>query len=62
MKTPTQKLSKAYGDTSVRDLRRAALSAEDVIGRAAALAGLIDGPRPMSAGDVVRMQFPEVPL
>ena len=62
MKTPTQKLSKADGDTSVRDLRRAGLSAEDVIGCAAALAGLIDGARPMSAGDVVRMQFPEVRL
>jgi glutamyl-tRNA synthetase/glutamyl-Q tRNA(Asp) synthetase len=58
MKTPTQKLSKADGDTSVRDLRRAGLSAEDVIGRAAALAGLIDGARPVNAAEIVRMNFP----
>jgi glutamyl/glutaminyl-tRNA synthetase len=62
MKTPTQKLSKADGDTSVRDLRRAGLSAEDVIGRAAALAGLIDSPRQMSAGEILRIHFPEVRL
>ena len=46
MKTPTQKLSKADGDTSVRDLRAAGLSAADVIGRAAAAVGLIAEPRP----------------
>jgi glutamyl/glutaminyl-tRNA synthetase len=40
MKSATQKLSKADGDTSVRDLRLAGLRPEDVIRRAAVLAGL----------------------
>lgn len=52
MKTPTQKVSKADNDTSVRELRAAGLTPEDVIGRAAAAAGLIDGARPVSARDV----------
>ena len=52
MKTATQKLSKADGDTSVGDLRAARLSPAQVIGRAAALAGLIKTPSPISADDV----------
>ena len=52
MKSATQKLSKADGDTSVRDLRAAGLTPQDVIGRAAALVGLIPVERPMSAGEV----------
>jgi glutamyl/glutaminyl-tRNA synthetase len=40
MKTPSQKLSKADGDTSVRELRAAGRSAAAVIGDAARLAGL----------------------
>jgi glutamyl/glutaminyl-tRNA synthetase len=52
MKTATQKLSKADGDTSVRDLRASGMRSEDVIGRAAALAGLIARQRPMHASDV----------
>lgn len=40
MKTPTQKLSKSDGDTGVRELRAKRWSAEAVIDRAAALAGL----------------------
>ena len=40
MKTPTQKLSKSDGDTGVRDLRAKGWSAEAVIDRATALAGL----------------------
>jgi glutamyl-tRNA synthetase/glutamyl-Q tRNA(Asp) synthetase len=52
MKTATQKLSKADGDTSVRDLRAAGLRPEDVIGRAAAHVGLIATVRPMSAREV----------
>jgi hypothetical protein len=40
MKTPTQKLSKSDGDTGVRDLRAKGWSAEGVIDRATALAGL----------------------
>ena len=40
MKSATQKLSKSDGDTGVRDLRARGWSAEDVIDRATALAGL----------------------
>ena len=40
MKSATQKLSKSHGDSGVRDLRAAGWSAAQVIGRAAALAGL----------------------
>jgi glutamyl/glutaminyl-tRNA synthetase len=40
MKTPSQKLSKADGDTSVCELRAAGRSAAEVIGDAARLAGL----------------------
>ena len=42
MKSATQKLSKADGDTSVRDLRAAGMRPADVIGRAATLVGLSD--------------------
>jgi glutamyl-tRNA synthetase/glutamyl-Q tRNA(Asp) synthetase len=52
MKTATQKLSKADGDTSVRDLRAAGMAAADVIGRAAALVGLIPSERPIGASNV----------
>ena len=52
MKSPTQKLSKSDGDTGVRDLRAAGWSAEQVIGRAAALAGLIAPERPVAADEV----------
>ena len=52
MKNSTQKLSKGDGDTSVRDLRTAGLSAEEVIGRAATLAGLLGAIRPVAACDV----------
>ncbi|HEX7796980.1 MAG TPA: glutamate--tRNA ligase family protein [Vicinamibacterales bacterium] len=49
MKSATQKLSKADRDTSVRDLRAAGMEPDDVVGRAAAAAGLIPGPRPVGA-------------
>jgi glutamyl-tRNA synthetase/glutamyl-Q tRNA(Asp) synthetase len=49
MKSPTQKLSKADRDTSVADLRRAGWPPEAVIGRAAALGGLVDPEAPLSA-------------
>jgi glutamyl/glutaminyl-tRNA synthetase len=55
MKSPTQKLSKSDGDTGIRDLRAKRWSAERVIGQAAALAGLIDRPRLISAGDVAEV-------
>ena len=45
------KLSKADGDTGVRDLRAAGQSAAAVIGAAAAAVGLIDRPRPVAAGE-----------
>jgi glutamyl-tRNA synthetase/glutamyl-Q tRNA(Asp) synthetase len=47
-----EKLSKAAGDTGVRQLRAAGLSAPDVIGRAAAAVGLVDTYRPITAQDV----------
>lgn len=47
-----RKLSKAAGDTGVRELRRTGASAADVIGRAAAAVGLLDRPRPVSAASV----------
>jgi glutamyl-tRNA synthetase/glutamyl-Q tRNA(Asp) synthetase len=52
MKTPTQKLSKADRDTSIRDLRAAGVSAAEVIGRAATEVGLVPDATPLSAGDV----------
>jgi len=54
MKSPTQKLSKSDGDTGIRDLRARGWSAEQVIGQAAALAGLVDSPRAIRAVDVVQ--------
>jgi glutamyl/glutaminyl-tRNA synthetase len=52
MKSPTQKLSKADHDTSVRDLRRDGWTASAVIGRAAASVGLVATERPLNASDV----------
>lgn len=42
MKSPAQKLSKADGDTSIRDMRRAGMSVEEVLGRTLHLAGLAE--------------------
>jgi glutamyl/glutaminyl-tRNA synthetase len=47
-----EKLSKSAADTGVRELRRAGLSPEDVIGRAAAAVGLVNQFRPIAARDV----------
>ena len=47
-----RKLSKADGDTSVRDLRAAGRTAAELIGEAAAATGLIEEPRPIAARDV----------
>jgi glutamyl/glutaminyl-tRNA synthetase len=49
------KLSKAAGDTAVRELRAAGQTAPEVIGRAAAAVGLIDVPRPLEATEVGRL-------
>jgi glutamyl-Q tRNA(Asp) synthetase len=46
------KLSKSNRDTGIRDLRAQGLSAEDVLGLAAAGAGLIERPRPVVAREV----------
>jgi glutamyl-tRNA synthetase/glutamyl-Q tRNA(Asp) synthetase len=52
MKTATEKLSKSDGDGGVRDLRASGLTAPEVIGRAAKLAGLVDTDRPVAAAEV----------
>ena len=49
LKPSGEKLSKASGDTGVRELRAAGRSAADVSGRAAAAAGLLAAARPISA-------------
>jgi len=51
MKTPTQKLSKADNDTSIRDMRRRGVSPHDLIGQAAVLGGLLDKTRPVEAAE-----------
>ncbi len=51
MKSPTQKLSKADGDTGVADMRRQGWTPSRVIGRAAALAGLLPAERDVVAAD-----------
>jgi glutamyl-tRNA synthetase/glutamyl-Q tRNA(Asp) synthetase len=58
MKSASQKLSKSDGDTGVRDLRAAGVSAADVIGRAAFLGGLTAAFRPVAAGDLSSMIGP----
>lgn len=55
MKTPTQKLSKADGDTSVRDLRAVGMTAAKVIGRAATLVGLNPEGWSVQTADVARL-------
>jgi glutamyl-Q tRNA(Asp) synthetase len=50
-----RKLSKADGDTSVRDLRAAGRTGAELIGEAAAAVGLINAPRPIEAADVGRL-------
>ena len=50
-----RKLSKADGDTSVRELRAAERTAAELIGEAAAAVGLIDAPRPIDAHDVTSL-------
>ena len=44
------KLSKSSRDEGIRDLRAAGISPAEVLGRAAALGGLVSAPRPVSAG------------
>jgi glutamyl/glutaminyl-tRNA synthetase len=49
------KLSKADGDTSVRELRAAGVSAAELLGRAAAAVGLLGAPRALSAADAAEL-------
>jgi glutamyl/glutaminyl-tRNA synthetase len=49
------KLSKADGDTGVRDLRAAGLRPADVIGAAAAAVGLIPNARPVEAAEAAAL-------
>jgi glutamyl-tRNA synthetase/glutamyl-Q tRNA(Asp) synthetase len=49
LKADGSKLSKSAGDTGIRELREAGLTPGAVLGRAAALADLIDQPRPLEA-------------
>jgi glutamyl-tRNA synthetase/glutamyl-Q tRNA(Asp) synthetase len=49
------KLSKASGDSGIRELRAAGLSAAEVIGRAAAAVGLIETARPIAAREVAEL-------
>ena len=50
-----EKLSKSLGDTGVRELRDAGVTAEEVIGRAAAAAGLAHAPSQLNADEVGRL-------
>jgi glutamyl/glutaminyl-tRNA synthetase len=52
MKTPVQKLSKSDGDTGVRELCALGWRPGQVIGRAAALASLIQHERDLAPDDV----------
>jgi glutamyl-tRNA synthetase/glutamyl-Q tRNA(Asp) synthetase len=52
LKPSGEKLSKAAGDTGVRELRARGRTAADIIGRAAAAVGLIETSRPVSASEV----------
>ena len=55
VKPSGEKLSKSSGDTGVRDLRDKGLSPAEVIGRAAAAAGLTTSARPIDAPDIVEL-------
>jgi glutamyl/glutaminyl-tRNA synthetase len=46
------KLSKASGDTGIRELRRAGVRPATVLGRAAWLTGLLERPRDVSVAEL----------
>lgn len=52
MNAAGEKLSKSSGDTGVRELRAAGISAAEVIGRAAAACGLIAEPRSLETREL----------
>jgi glutamyl-tRNA synthetase/glutamyl-Q tRNA(Asp) synthetase len=64
MKSPTQKLSKADGDTAIRDLRAKGWTAARVIGHAAARVGLVSDGRDLRAAEVssIMSRFMEVQI
>jgi glutamyl-Q tRNA(Asp) synthetase len=53
-----RKLSKADGDTAIRELRTSGVSAPEVIGRAAAAVGLVDRAMTVNADDVAGLFAP----
>jgi hypothetical protein len=55
MKSASQKLSKSDGDSGIADLRSAGWSAAQVIGYAAALAGLTSARADLSVVDLPRL-------
>jgi glutamyl-Q tRNA(Asp) synthetase len=55
MKSATQKLSKSDGDSGIRDLRAAGWTAERILGRAAALAGVSNEGELVSAGQLASL-------
>ena len=55
MKSPTQKVSKSDGDSGIRDLRSAGWSAADIVGYAAALAGLTAHRDPLPATELAKL-------
>lgn len=61
LKPGGEKLSKSAGDTGVRELRAAGLSAAEVIGRAAAAGGLITREAPVAARDVATLFERRIP-
>jgi glutamyl-tRNA synthetase/glutamyl-Q tRNA(Asp) synthetase len=57
-KTGGAKLSKAAGDTGIRQLRAAGTSPAEALGRAALLTGLIDQARPVCPADLANLFAP----
>lgn len=55
VKESGEKLSKASGDTGVRDLRASGMTPDEVIGRAAAAVGLVAEGRPLRADAVATL-------
>jgi len=50
-----EKLSKAAGDTGIRELRVAGVSPAETLGRAAFLTGLLPRPQPLGVGDLAKL-------
>jgi glutamyl/glutaminyl-tRNA synthetase len=58
LKTPTQKLSKSDGDSGIADLRARGWTPEQVLGHAAALAGLRAAAGPLAASELATLFIP----